>query len=305
MEHFYVTPNLASRSEKGAANFSRPANKEKTPGARALNLLGKTVKPPAPSGAPRFAYTSRDSHTNPPTMLNARISVLPDSDHAGSPAASFEFRAVPAYRSPLVGGAHGCGQPLRGTWRPMLLQPAAQASPRTAPFEIVRANGKTPQVSLGWWRSFLQRIGIVAVAGPAAGIQPPEAICAAVEIEAEPDQVLHHIDEDDGDAAAAFWEEHLIAPGENLQVYAPAEYAPAASEDSAPQWERPRIGRSFLGAYRKGRRAAEAGSTTKHCPYRARLEKEGRPVNALTRTFQRYWAEGLNDVLSGQPERYV
>jgi hypothetical protein len=231
-------------------------------------------------------------------MLNASILALPDLPDSGAAESAYALGTPSVNRSPRVGGVHGCGQPLRGTWRPMLLQPPAASRP-VAPLRIFKAS-EAPQAALGWWRSLLQRIGIVAAAAPAPPAPQFQQLYseeAAVEI--APTQGLHVSDEDGADAAASFWEEHMISPDETVQVYGSPEIHAVATD------EQTRIGRSFLGAYRKGRRAAEAGLTAKHCPYQARLEKEGRPVNALTRTFQRYWAEGLEDVLAGQPERYV
>jgi hypothetical protein len=233
-------------------------------------------------------------------MLNASILVLPDSSDQAASAASFVFDPPPGARSTRVGGVRGVEQMLRGTWHPMFPQPAGAPS-SAAPQPVCNAPGEGPRVSLPWWRNFLQRLGIVAAAAPAADIPPAEEPSASSVIAAG-DTIADFMPMQEsrftGDAAASYWEEQALAPGECIEIYAPAETRLMAAQQ-------PRIGRSFLGAYRKGRRAAENGLSDKHCPYKARLEKEGRPVNALTRTFQRYWAEGLNDGLAGQPERYV
>ena len=173
--------------------------------------------------------------------------------------------------------------------------------PQAAPPRIIAPAAEASPVTLNWWRSILLWFTIGEARAAELEAESPEELFAgywAPEAVVSADKGLQSAIEPDADSAASFWEEEMVSAGGALAVYSPTEFQPMSPE-------RARIGRSFLGAYRKGRRAAEAGWHADHCPYKARLEKDGRAVNALTRTFQRYWAEGLNDGLTGAHERYV
>lgn len=187
------------------------------------------------------------------------------------------------------------GQPLRGRWRPRLRQRADDAH------RVGKAKAETVSIhpKVGWWQRLLRSIGLI---GPAREIPmtvetaPSSATTSGVQ--AKSDGPAYKPDCIDEDPAVSFWHEDTTASAGCLELYAPSECGTIVH---APM----QIGRSFLGAYRKGRHAAAIGLTTADCPYKPKRQQNGRSVNALTRKFQQCWAEGINDAIAGRPERYA
>jgi len=63
------------------------------------------------------------------------------------------------------------------------------------------------------------------------------------------------------------------------------------------------MNKTFLSAYKKGRKAFLENGTKAICPY---LDKRGEYRNNITfsRAFQKYWYEGFEDEKANLPTRY-
>jgi hypothetical protein len=65
-----------------------------------------------------------------------------------------------------------------------------------------------------------------------------------------------------------------------------------------------KINKSFLGAYRKGRKAWDEHGFGALCPYPDRRAGRHNHIVTFSRAFQRLWWEGWEDSRSGRPEQY-
>lgn len=63
--------------------------------------------------------------------------------------------------------------------------------------------------------------------------------------------------------------------------------------------------KQFLGAYKKGRKAAKEGKSYQKCPYRDYRAGRFDHIITFSRAFIRFWRKGFEDEKAGKPDSYV